>query len=328
MEGILKILQDYSRKSILLLTHHNADPDAICSATALALGLEQMGAKTRIGAAVSVSALSKKVIGKFGMDVEIDPKMDTDLIILLDTSTPGQLSGLCSAFEESKAKKVVIDHHTAQEFSLKADLSYVDESATSASEICYNLLQKLGVEITRDMAFMLIIGMLTDTAHFKYATPPALRTIADILESQSLTLAEIMDFLSTPQDISERIACLKAVQRAKLNKVGNYLVVVSNIGSFEASAARALMRTGADVAAVAAKRGDELRISLRAKSSFVSETGIDLGKDLVPEVAKVIDGSGSGHPTAAGANGKATGKMDEALNFIVDYIQKRVNKGG
>lgn len=45
----------------------------------------------------------------------------------------------------------------------------------------------------------------------------------------------------------------------------------------------------------------------------------------MPGVAKIIQGTGSGHPTAAGANGKLVKKADEALKYIVEYVKTRIS---
>jgi len=86
-----------------------------------------------------------------------------------------------------------------------------------------------------------------------------------------------------------------------------------------------LIRAGADLVGVAAEKEDEIRISLRSNQNFYEKTKIDLGKDVIPGIAKIIQGTGSGHPTAAGANGKLVNRADEALKYIFEYTKTKLN---
>ena len=324
MKKLVEVLKKFKGKEALLLAHKNADPDSICSALALYKELEKIGIRTRIGAVESVSSLSKKILEKTKTTVEINPTLDTDLIILLDMSSSGQLGEFYKEIKKSSVYKIVIDHHAIQEDNFKVNLSYIDENAATAVELVYDLLRELKVKISDETAFAILFGTVAETAHLRYAKQKNFKIIADLLEKHNICFSELLRFLETPLDISERIARLKAFQRAKVHRISNYLVAISEIGSFEASSARAFISAGADVAAVISKRKKEIRVSLRASTSFYRETKIDLGKDLIPEVAKIIKGTGSGHPTAAGANGSAVESAEKIKEFVIKFIRGRV----
>jgi len=326
MDAIANELKQYKDKKVLLLTHHNADPDALCSAIALSEGLAQLGIESEIGVVESARTLAQKVAEKLDAVYTTNPKFEQDLIVLLDTSTEGQLSKLAETFKQSGAKKMVIDHHTEQELTFSVDLKYVDEKASSTTEIVYELLEKLGVKITDRMAKAIVIGLVTDTAHFKFATAKNFRLIAKLLDEHSMQLSDILSLLAIRPHISEKIAVMKAVGRAETHRKGDYLIITSTVGSFEAAAARALLRVGADVAIVASVKGDELRVSMRSNHYFHTKTKIDLGKDVIPELKKLVDGSGSGHPTAAGFNGKNTKSVRTVLETLAKNIMERIKE--
>jgi nanoRNase/pAp phosphatase (c-di-AMP/oligoRNAs hydrolase) len=327
MEKILEVLKGSKGKSVLILTHHNADPDAIGSAIALSEAFGQFGATARIGTVESVSTLSRKILDAVGKDVEIDPKLDSDILFLVDTSSPGQLSYFGEKVLESKSEKIILDHHSVQkDLAIKADHSFINPDACSSAEIVFELLKKGKIELSKDTAFPLLLGMITDTAHLRYASSETFKTIAEILEKYDFSYEKALDLLSTTPDISESIARLKAAQRLEMTRVGDFLVATSQIRSFEASAARAFIRLGADIAIVVAERENEVRISMRSKTAFAQKTGIHLGNDLAPELAKIIEGTGSGHVTAAGVNGKNGKRIKEALKYVVDYVQKAGGK--
>ncbi|MFH1424174.1 MAG: DHH family phosphoesterase [archaeon] len=321
---VLQVLRESTEKNILLLAHHNADPDAVCSAIALSEGLKQIGCKSvRIGFVESISKLSQKIVNKLNYEIDLNPNLNADLIVLLDTSTAGQLSKMADKFKSAKAEKIIIDHHTPTEEPLEADHKLVDEKASSTVELVYDLLKELGVEISKEVAEAMCFGLVAETAHLQFATPKVFRILADLQEKHGIVHQDILELLRTQVDVSEKIAHFKAAGRTNVTRVKNYLIVTTRVGSFEASCARALMRMGADLAAVSSKP-DELRISMRSSHSFLTETGIDLGRDIMPGLIKIIDGTGSGHPTAAGANGNALDKEKEAMAFIVSFVQNKL----
>jgi len=326
MEQLANFLKQYSGKRVLLIAHHNADPDAVGSAYALSEALKQLGCEVTMGAAESISKLSKKVMGILGGEVLLSPELNTDLLILLDTSTPGQLSSYADAVMSSTIPRVVIDHHAVQGESISSDQKLVDENAKSTTELIHRLLPLLNVKVSRNMALAVILGMVTDTAHFRFASKETFEIVTSLMKEHDIEPSEVMEILTIIPDISERIAVLKGAQRLSMNRVSDYLIVTSVVGTFEAATARALLRSGADVAIVAAHKDNEVRISMRSKSIFFKDTGINLGIDLAPELAKVIDGSGSGHPTAAGVNGKNTDNINKAFDKAVEIISRRISK--
>lgn len=327
MREIANILKDFREKKVLLLAHHNADLDAIASALTLQSALKKLDFKVRIGVVDSVSKLSKEFLEKFNKKIEINPSLDdVDLIILLDTSTRGQLSDFAEKFEQSKTKKILIDHHTLQENGLKSDYKFVDEKASSTTELVYDLIKELGLQPSKEDALIISAGLVAETAHLKFANLKVFEILTNLIKQFNIKFDEVLDILSSEVDVSEKIARFKAAKRLKLHRIQDYLIVTSNITSFEASVARSLIKMGADLVAVYAKRDKEIRVSLRAKSHFVKKTNIDLGKNLIPEVAKIINGTGSGHPTAAGANGLNLKAGEKALNFVVSYVKRNQNE--
>ncbi|MFH1450949.1 MAG: DHH family phosphoesterase [archaeon] len=326
MEQLADFFKQYSGKKVQLIAHHNADPDAVGSAYALSEALKQLGCETEIGVAESISKLSKQVMEILGADVAISPEINCDLLVLLDISTPGQLSSYAETVNNADVPRVIIDHHAVQGESLSADKKIVDENAKSTTEIIHRLLPLLGVKVTRKMALAIVLGLVTDTAHFRFASIETFELLASLMREHSIDPGEVMEILSLVPDVSERIAVLKGAQRVKFTRVKDYLVATTIVGTFEAATARALLRCGADVAIAAAHKDKEVRISMRSKPAFSNETGINLGVDISPELAKIVDGSGSGHPNAAGVNGTNTENINQALEKAVEIITQRLMK--
>ena len=113
---ITKILDEIDAKIVVLLCHHNADPDAICSAYAFASLLKQSrpNFEVEIGAAHGISRLSRHLLTFLPIDVETQPNIEkADAMVLLDTNTIQQLDDLAEKVKNSKAPIIVIDHHVA-----------------------------------------------------------------------------------------------------------------------------------------------------------------------------------------------------------------------
>jgi len=53
---------------------------------------------------------------------------------------------------QSKAKKMIIDHHAIHDYTMKADFSFIDEKATSTAGLVYDLLLELKAKITKEIA--------------------------------------------------------------------------------------------------------------------------------------------------------------------------------
>lgn len=168
------------------------------------------------------------------------------------------------------------------------------------------------------------MGIVYDTGHLKHSKPKTFRTISDLLEKTGESYGEIIQLLHTKTDISERIALLKAANRMDIYKINDYLIVFSEIGSFESSCARSLIKFSADLAIVANKGKKELRISGRTNKTISKE--VDLVGDVFNHLPDIIGGSAGGHREAASANGTKVGKMEEAFEEILKRIENKLGE--
>jgi phosphoesterase RecJ-like protein len=303
---ITKIIDTLEAKLVVLLCHHNADPDAICSAYAFQSLLKQLMPKieVEIGAAYGISRLSKHLLQYVPIDVRDQPRIEkADAIVLLDTNTIQQLDNLAEKVKTAKSPIIVIDHHaTHPETEQLATLCVTNEDASSTCEIVYNFYKQANIKPNQTEAKALFLGIAFDTRHFILANSSTLKNIAELIDS-GLNVQETLPLLSLPMDLSERVARLKASRRVKLFKMNEWIIALSHVSAYQASAARALIDLGADVAAVAGQKNEKLEVSLRGTREFHKQTGIHLGKDIAKPLGEYIHGMGGGHATAAGVNG-------------------------
>ena len=289
---------------ILLLCHHNADPDAVCSAFGVQRLIESLDptSKTEIFLPGGASKLTRRIMEALEIQVLDEASIDDyDVLVILDTATPNQLEDWGKKVWESSAKKIFIDHHkTHPSMTEVADYSMIDESATSTCELVYTIYAGLGIDPTPEVAHALLLGIAYDSKHFSIATPTTLKAASALLEIHG-PISDVLSMLRTERNRPERIARIKAAQRMQLHDVQGWTLATSRLSSFQASAARALIGLGADASVVCGSDKGNLRASLRSTDRFYQGTRIHLG-ELAQALGEDFGGAGSGHPTAAGVN--------------------------
>jgi nanoRNase/pAp phosphatase (c-di-AMP/oligoRNAs hydrolase) len=322
---ITKTIDELNAQHIILLCHHNADPDAVCSAYALSSLIKKHKPQTKveIGAAQGISRLTKHLLKSLPITVQTSPNVEkADLIILLDTNTIQQLDNLAEKVKTSKAPIIVVDHHAAHpETEKTAKLCITDENESSTCEIIYDFYKQTNTKIEENEAKALFLGIAFDTRHFVLANSLTLKTIAELIDT-GINAQEALSLLSLPMDFSERVARLKACRRVKLFKTGEWIIALSHVSAYQASAARAIIDLGAHVAAVAGQKNENLEISLRCTKDFHEKTGIHLGKDIAKPLGEYLQGMGGGHSTAAGVNG--VGEIEAGLKRCLKLLKERI----
>ena len=153
------------------------------------------------------------------------------------------------------------------------------------------------------------------------ANSATLKTVADLIDA-GVNAQEALPLLSLPMNDSERIARLKASRRAKLLKMGKWLIALSHVGAYQASAARALIGLGAHVAVVVGQREGEIQISLRSSRDFHEKTGVHLGRDIAKPLGEYLHGMGGGHSVSAGANGM--GNVEASLKRCMRLFKEKL----
>jgi nanoRNase/pAp phosphatase (c-di-AMP/oligoRNAs hydrolase) len=309
------------RQQILVLCHHNADPDAVASVIVLAETLKRLGGRGQAGVSENLGLLSQSLLRALGREIVINPPLNADLIVLVDTSSLEHLGKLGEHLKQKAPKLVVIDHHRpVKAMEQLASFYFVQEEFASESELILQLVRELGVELTPGEASLLLAGIISDTAHFRLAKGQTFEAVNSLIKAGA-DYGRVLEALRLPEDPSKRVAMLKAAQRAELRRVHGRLVILSELGSFEGDAASMLVRIGADVAVVGSEEKGKVRLCGRARQEILKTTGLHLG-ELMEELGKQFEGSGGGHAGAASMNGK--GKLEEAKKHLLKVLQQRL----
>ncbi|MBS7247412.1 MAG: DHH family phosphoesterase [Candidatus Jordarchaeales archaeon] len=320
MRRELKTLRRFlGRKSIkvAVICHQNADPDALCSAYALECLAWAMGCRAEFSTlSDEVSSITANIAEELKIDYSTSNDLESfDKFIVVDAGTPEQLGKFHDA--PFMRPTMVIDHHVLNHKDIFSSF-IVDHNATATAEIITKLFEVARIRPSEKASTALLIGILYDSRNFYIATPKTLRAAAFLIENGAdYTAAQ--EALKGTMDRAERVARLKAAKRAELIDINGWIIVFTQVGSYEASAGRGLIELGADVAIVGSERKDETRVSGRATKRFYEKTGIHLG-EVMKEVEGKVKGSGGGHSLAAGFNGESP------LNVVFKEIQEILKK--
>jgi len=297
----------FSLKNPIVIGHEAADPDAVAAAYALGKLLD---------APIGFPGLSREgklLLKKLGASYELFPSLKEKDVIVVDTNHVEKLGGL----DLSEARSVtVIDHH-ASEPNIPGTL-FIFPDASSTSEIVARLWE--GRDVPEDVREALVAGMLFDTRWLKIARGDTLKLLGELLGQRSLE--EFLDLYE--EDISERIAKLKALRKGEIIRVGDFLIAMTDAGSFEASVASLLVTAGADVAIAYSEssRGDRLSLRLSRRAQRMGFSAEKLLSNLTE-----LGASCGGHRGAAGCF-LPPKTASEASKHLVEHVVKLLRSKG
>ncbi|MEB3860102.1 MAG: DHH family phosphoesterase [Desulfurococcales archaeon] len=335
--GYLEVLRTLDKASwVLVITHKNADLDALASSVLVSSLLKSMGKEFCIGLPEGLSRLSKNALETLGLGLDTCNRIaSASVSIVVDASNGVVIGDYYAAYRGSEAR-ILIDHHEPGELASLATAMILDPGAASTSELVVELLAAAGARPDPREATLGLAGIVYDSKRYAHAVPGTFRATLKLLEwgadyHRSLSLAypsgdspkgEILDF-------SERMAVVKAASRMKVARACNLIVATSYIGSFESSAARSLLRIGADVAVIVVPRDDHARVSVR-----VSKRALDRGIEaswVADYVAKRMGGQGGGHRAAAMAHvppGNPEDIVEDIARSLPGKIARRCTNHG
>jgi len=310
-------------QNFIITTHVNPDGDALGSELAMATALAQLG-KNAIIINHNITPDnylwmdSENKIIHFIPERHRDHILNADVIFILDVNQPDRLRSLEPFVKQSKAVKIVIDHHL--EPHPFGEYYLIDDDATSTGEIIYKLLQEIdGVTIDKKIAIALYTAIMTDTGSFRYPRTDSEThtTIARLVEAgadpteifvnvyenwtqgRMRLLGEALDTLKTEYDgrLAYMICTQKMFQATKTSEVetDNFTIYPMSI-------------KGVVVGILINELHNGVKISFRSK-----------GNIPINELAKEFNGNG--HLNAAGAR-LFDKKLDEVVQLVIEKAGK------
>ncbi len=300
----------------LIISHTNPDGDSIGSQIALALGLEKMGKETYI---LNQDPPTNRY-ARFNRAELIHTgkkEFDEEVIFILDSA---EIDRIGSARDEMDLTKPVIniDHHISNE--KFGSINIVKPNHSSTAEIIYELLSRI-VELDKEIATYLYIGILTDTGSFRYpnTTSHSLK-VASKLVDYGVVASQVSEFIWFT-DPPKRIKLLGDVlQSIKLYDNFSIMYVTRNMlkrrnakeEDTEEFVNYGLSIEGIKACAIIKEReGGKLKVSLRSKN------GINV-QNLAAEYG------GGGHKTASGF--VTVGDLEKIKKELTEKLDRIVSQ--
>jgi len=286
-----------------LTTHVRPDCDALGSELAMVAILEQLGKEVL---AVNPFAVPPgyafldpgRKLKQLGVDVAAEQLDGYEVLMVLDTSSWSQLGATGEVIRTSRAKKAVIDHHLSED-DLGAEV-FKDVKAEATGRLVIEAADRLGVELSPEIARAAFVALATDTGWFRFASTSS-ETLR--LAARLVAAGAVPDQLYRQLYEHETLARLQLVgrtmARARMELGGRLIYTWIERADFEATGAvpsdsedlinMTLSVGGAEVAVILAEQ-----TSGGFKVSFRSRCDLDCSR-----VAERF--GGGGHKAAAGA---------------------------
>ncbi len=309
--------------NVLLLAHVTPDADALGSALGLGLALQGIGKQVQVtvGEAGFLTPASLDFLPGTELICAPEELSPADLVISCDVSSDARL-GTAKAILEAATTSIAIDHHPS--FTGFGTIHLVDPKAAATAEIVLELIDRLDIPMTLDIASAIYSGLTTDTGSFKYqsTTSHTLRTAARLLDA-GVDSAKLSRLLFDDEPLAALVMMGEAVSRATLvteSAAGQGLVYTSvsieqRPGLDELAVERvieALRKTSeAEVAAVLKQADDgHWKVSLRSK------TTVNVGT-LANQMG------GGGHKYASGYSSK--GDLNQTVSELINALNSVSN---
>ena len=164
---------------VVLTCHVGPDGDALGSMLALGIALRDRGTKVRASWGSEPFEVPTAYASLPGLDLLV-PAADVPeapgLLCTFDTGSVDRLGSLADRVPAA-TDVLVVDHHMSN--TRFGTVNLVDPQAAATAVVVVELLDRLGLPLTAEIAAPVYTGLVTDTGSFKYAaTTPAVHELA------------------------------------------------------------------------------------------------------------------------------------------------------
>ena len=207
---LTKKLKEY--KSVLIMSHKNADLDGLTSSLLLCQIARKLGKMSNVYLAEKNSNVLK-VDNLFSDDLltsNCEKYIPSEtLLVIVDTNS-------FIYVEEPKLLDiykhvVVIDHHSCSDNSIKdAEMTYINSNLSSVIEFMTYYIKSINFSIDENLATLMLSGLEIDTNSFNFKTTPDTYKVAGMLVEMGASLLLKQEILrESREDILKRNELLK-----------------------------------------------------------------------------------------------------------------------
>ncbi|MGF0040464.1 DHH family phosphoesterase [Peptoniphilaceae bacterium SGI.131] len=306
-------------KSVAICSHVNPDGDAIGSSFGLAYVLRGLGKKVSL---IKNDDFPTNLI--FMPDYEQQVSYDNeifDLFIVTDVASLDRI-GDAALILDRAGDSICIDHHRTNDGFANLNIIYPNYSSTC--QLLADILIYADIEIGKDAATYLYLGMVTDTNRFLYESsgPDTLRTAAKLLEFGA-DKPLIHNNLYERLDLNYLLLQAEVIKNSRFMAEGKIILAKQDrdlldrygLDFDKTESLVAILKSidGVELACLVKENEKDLQ-----KVSFRSKTGIDVA-------ALAQEFGGGGHVRAAGCSVKGTNSQVCALMF--ERMSKLIEEG-
>ena len=314
-----------AKQNVVITTHVNPDGDAIGSSVALLNFLIKMGHDVSVIVPNDYPDFLKwmkndeLIINYSNSKNESQEKIkNASLIFCLDFNNLNRINELGDYISDSKAKKVLIDHHLDPiDF---YDFKIHDVKASATAELVYNFLIELDSNaVDKDISEALYTGILTDTGSFKFSMSPKVHKIVSDLMIRGVDIGFINNKIYDSNSL-DKLKLIGYALSEKLEVISNgnaaYIVLSRKDlkdhnfkkGDTEGLVNYALSISNVNMAVLIIETKERIKFSFRS-----------IGEFSVNEFAKKYF-NGGGHKNAAG------GSLEDKLSVALEKFLKDISK--
>lgn len=313
--------------NIVIFNHMNPDGDTIGASLAVYNVLKELGKNPVI---VSPNEFPDFLLWIQGAEFILDYSKNTlkvheiinnsDLLIYVDFNKLNRTGDLEQFLFTQKKPSILIDHHPDPDFF--ADIVISDHTASSASELVYEVLVKSGFEeqIKIAAAEAIYCGMITDTGRLNHnsSKPDTFRVIASLLE-KGIDKDSIHERIFNVNTFSRlqllgKVLCENTVYLPEYNAAYMFINLENQKkynfqpGDSEGIVNYPLTIKGVRFCAMFTENRDITKVSLRSKGDFPANL---FSQDFF---------NGGGHKNAAG--GRTQKSLNEAIEIFIEGLKQ------
>ncbi len=326
LEDLVKYILDLKESNVAVTFHSMGDTDAISSAIAF-LHICPNAIILNPDRLTNNALRIKNTLGFSDTNPQDIKNINQfDAIVLLDVNNTKNCGKLSNQLESFKGDIFVIDHHMPKDENASF-IIFDQETYNSTASIMFEILKYSDTNITSNLARILAMGLISDSAEFKNATPQTFSQLGELFKIGNTDYISLMEQVAHISPASERIKTVYDIKNANVVNLNGLLFIHGYVHAYANLAAESAMRIGADVSLFCSLSNNEVSFSARLRPNLDKKYSIHLG-GLLNELSSNINGTGGGHPCAAGAYGS---NSSGAENFISKFIaridnQTRANK--
>jgi bifunctional oligoribonuclease and PAP phosphatase NrnA len=224
LQAVAEALRAHDR--FLVVTHENADGDALGSLLATTVALRQLGKDVEMFLSGDSAVPREYSFMRLdGLLRELPDDVGERVLVAVDCAKADRIGPDAAPVERTKLVIDIDHHHDNTRF---GSVNLVVADASSTGEVLRDVFAELDVEITPEIAEPLYIALVTDTGRFQYTntTPKALRLAAELVEAGADVHAVFQQVYESVEFAKLKLLA-RALDRARVLEGGR--IVVSHL---------------------------------------------------------------------------------------------------